>query len=124
PLTLYTISLHDALPIYAVIGAASHDTESLADSVGGLMMRGVHPQDEPVLRGSNAAELCSAGQPRAAVPTNNFCEQSVVGHLDRVRDRNRSSGFVIDLCSGGFRQEVGNVLDQRTLAIDVQTLQA
>ena len=46
-------------------------------------------------------------------------QQSISRDLDRVRDHNRSSGFVIDFCSGGFWQEVGNVLDQRTLAIDI-----
>ena len=78
-----------------------------------------------------AAELRSAGRTNASVPTwvllvsrNYLLQERFVCDRNAVGDGDGFSGFVIDPGSRGFGQEIGNVLDERSGAKDVEALQS
>ena len=66
----------------AVVGAAGHDAQAIADRVGRLMMRRVYRDDEFV-------SLLS-------LAVHDFCQLGIAVNLNCVGYRNLLSGFVID----------------------------
>jgi hypothetical protein len=61
---------------------------------------------------------------REAVPAKNLRELRVQLDLDLVGDGDFSSRGVVDLCAQVRRQEIGDVLDERSAAENVETLQS
>jgi len=91
----------------AIVGAASGDAKALADCLGGLMMRRIHGNDEFVF-----------------FSIHDFCKPGVIFYLDCMRDCDLLACCVIDARAQCFRQEVRDVLDERTAAVNVEALEA
>jgi hypothetical protein len=99
----------------AVVGTAGDDAQAVSDRFCRLMVGRVHGNDQ--------------GTSDLSVPTSNLCgydlrEFRFRFDLDGVRDRHLLSRFMIDSVARLFGKEIGDVLNERSGAIDVQALQS
>jgi hypothetical protein len=96
----------------AVVRTARHDAQTFSNGIGCLVRRGVYRERQ--------LELGFIGVDAVLDAT-----QVLVGSdFHRVRHCHLFSRFVIHSISRRFRQEIRDVLDQRTVAVDIQALQA